>query len=118
MHSPQCVFNGCQNVAISLTLNYNFMLGHRVFAKFNRVKLAFRSAVNLPGSHMNIYFLYSHTHTCMLFTRQVETVGDKYMAVSGLPDHCEDHAKCMARVALDMMDMAKNVKMGSNPVVS
>lgn len=49
---------------------------------------------------------------------QVETVGDKYMAVSGLPDHCEDHAKCMARVALDMMDMAKNVKMGSNPVVS
>lgn len=50
--------------------------------------------------------------------RQVETVGDKYMAVSGLPDHCEDHAKCMARVALDMMDMAKNVKMGSNPVVS
>ncbi|KAI8046146.1 hypothetical protein M5D96_002346 [Drosophila gunungcola] len=48
---------------------------------------------------------------------KVETVGDKYMAVSGLPDHCEDHAKCMARVALDMMDMAKNVKMGSNPVV-
>ncbi|EDW59032.2 guanylate cyclase soluble subunit beta-1 [Drosophila virilis] len=47
---------------------------------------------------------------------KVETVGDKYMAVSGLPDHCEDHAKCMARVALDMMDMAKNVKMGSNPV--
>ncbi|XP_034484416.1 guanylate cyclase soluble subunit beta-1 [Drosophila innubila] len=47
---------------------------------------------------------------------KVETVGDKYMAVSGLPDHCEDHAKCMARVALDMMDMAKNVKMGSDPV--
>ncbi|KAH8310382.1 hypothetical protein KR044_001037, partial [Drosophila immigrans] len=47
---------------------------------------------------------------------KVETVGDKYMAVSGLPDPCEDHARCMARVALDMMDMAKNVKMGSNPV--
>ncbi|XP_030369642.1 guanylate cyclase soluble subunit beta-1 [Scaptodrosophila lebanonensis] len=47
---------------------------------------------------------------------KVETVGDKYMAVSGLPDLCEDHAKCMARVALDMMDMAKNVKMGTNPV--
>lgn len=54
---------------------------------------------------------------CIIYL-QVETVGDKYMAVSGLPDHCEDHAKCMARVALDMMDMAKNVKMGSNPVVS
>ncbi|XP_050317503.1 guanylate cyclase soluble subunit beta-1 isoform X1 [Bactrocera neohumeralis] len=47
---------------------------------------------------------------------KVETVGDKYMAVSGLPDHCEDHAKCIARLALDMMDMAKNVKMGSSPV--
>ncbi|XP_073816050.1 guanylate cyclase soluble subunit beta-1-like isoform X2 [Musca autumnalis] len=47
---------------------------------------------------------------------KVETVGDKYMAVSGLPDHCEDHAKCIARLALDMMDMAKNVKMGSNPM--
>lgn len=49
---------------------------------------------------------------------QVETVGDKYMAVSGLPDHCENHAKCIARLALDMMDMAKNVKMGPNPMVS
>ncbi|XP_065365039.1 guanylate cyclase soluble subunit beta-1 [Calliphora vicina] len=47
---------------------------------------------------------------------KVETVGDKYMAVSGLPDHCENHAKCIARLALDMMDMAKNVKMGPNPM--
>ncbi|XP_058821896.1 guanylate cyclase soluble subunit beta-1 isoform X3 [Topomyia yanbarensis] len=44
---------------------------------------------------------------------KVETVGDKYMAVSGLPDECENHAKCIARLALDMMDMARNVKMGS-----
>lgn len=49
---------------------------------------------------------------------QVETVGDKYMAVSGLPDFCDNHAKCIARLALDMMDMAKNVKMGPEPVVS
>uniref|UniRef100_A0A1A9WZ18 Guanylate cyclase soluble subunit beta-1 n=1 Tax=Glossina brevipalpis TaxID=37001 RepID=A0A1A9WZ18_9MUSC len=47
---------------------------------------------------------------------KVETVGDKYMAVSGLPDHCENHAKCIARLALDMMEMAKNVKMGPNPM--
>lgn len=67
-------------------------------------------------------FSYLGQQTFSLYTFllliQVETVGDKYMAVSGLPDPCEDHAKCMARVALDMMDMAKNVKMGSNPVVS
>lgn len=49
---------------------------------------------------------------------QVETVGDKYMAVSGLPDICDNHSKCIARLALDMMDMAKNVKMGPEPVVS
>lgn len=40
------------------------------------------------------------------------------MAVSGLPDACENHAKCIARLALDMMDMAQNVKMGEFPVVS
>ncbi|XP_037921995.1 guanylate cyclase soluble subunit beta-1 isoform X2 [Hermetia illucens] len=47
---------------------------------------------------------------------KVETVGDKYMAVSGLPDPCENHAACISRLALDMMDMAKNVKMGPNPI--
>lgn len=40
------------------------------------------------------------------------------MAVSGLPDICDNHSKCIARLALDMMDMAKNVKMGPEPVVS
>lgn len=39
------------------------------------------------------------------------------MAVSGLPESCENHAKWMAKLALDMMDMAKNVKMGLEPVV-
>jgi hypothetical protein len=48
---------------------------------------------------------------------QVETVGDKYMSVSGLPDLCEDHAKNIARLALDMLDMAKRVEMGGKPVV-
>lgn len=48
----------------------------------------------------------------------METVGDKYMAVSGLPDACENHAKCIAKLALDIMDMAKNVTMGGEPVVS
>uniref|UniRef100_A0A182PG84 Guanylate cyclase soluble subunit beta-1 n=1 Tax=Anopheles epiroticus TaxID=199890 RepID=A0A182PG84_9DIPT len=47
---------------------------------------------------------------------KVETVGDKYMAVSGLPDECENHAKCIARLALDMLDMAKNVMMGTEAV--
>lgn len=50
--------------------------------------------------------------------QQVETVGDKYMAVSGLPDECDNHAVCIARLALDMIEMADNVKMGNHPIVS
>ncbi|KAI1292794.1 Guanylate cyclase soluble subunit beta-1 [Halotydeus destructor] len=41
---------------------------------------------------------------------KVETVGDKYMAVSGLPEPCECHAKCIANLALDIMDLSKKVK--------
>ena len=51
-------------------------------------------------------------------TQQVETVGDKYMAVSGLPDECENHAVSIARLALDMIDKADSVKMGNQPIVS
>ncbi|KAK3862993.1 hypothetical protein Pcinc_031197 [Petrolisthes cinctipes] len=40
---------------------------------------------------------------------KVETVGDKYMAVSGLPDACDHHARCIANLALDMMDKATGV---------
>lgn len=48
---------------------------------------------------------------------QVETVGDKYMAVSGLPEPCASHARCMARVALDMMDIIKDLRIDGKPVV-
>lgn len=41
---------------------------------------------------------------------KVETVGDKYMAVSGLPEPCESHARCIARLALDIMDLSKRVR--------
>ena len=37
---------------------------------------------------------------------QVETVGDKYMLASGLPEKTELHARNMALVALDMLDVA------------
>ena len=50
-------------------------------------------------------------------TPQVETVGDKYMAVSGLPEPCQQHARCIARLALDMMDLCKEVIVDDNPVV-
>lgn len=49
---------------------------------------------------------------------QVETVGDKYMAVSGIPDPCATHAKNMARLALDMMDRSQSVHFDGEQVVS
>lgn len=53
------------------------------------------------------------------FLSQVETVGDKYMAVSGLPEPCESHAKCIARLALDIMDLSKEVSTAEgDPIVS
>ncbi|KAK3739118.1 hypothetical protein QZH41_010529, partial [Actinostola sp. cb2023] len=40
---------------------------------------------------------------------KVETVGDKYMAVSGLPTKCEKHGSNIANLALDMINIVKGV---------
>lgn len=40
---------------------------------------------------------------------KVETVGDKYMAVSGLPEPCVDHARCIAHLALDIMELSRTI---------
>lgn len=40
------------------------------------------------------------------------------MAVSGLPEPCEDHVRCIARLALDMMDLSQTVVVDGVPVVS
>ena len=38
---------------------------------------------------------------------KVETVGDKYMVVSGVPDPLDDHARCICQLALDMKEAAE-----------
>lgn len=48
---------------------------------------------------------------------KVETIGDKYMAVSGLPEPCESHARCIGRLALDIMDLSKQIKMNETESV-
>lgn len=40
------------------------------------------------------------------------------MAVSGLPEPCEEHVRCIARLALDMMDLSHTVVVDGVPVVS
>ena len=39
----------------------------------------------------------------------METVGDKYMLASGLPEKTHLHAKNIALVALDMIDIARDI---------
>lgn len=51
-----------------------------------------------------------------IFFIQVETVGDKYMTVSGLPEPCTHHAKSICHLALDMMEIAGQVKVDDEPV--
>ena len=46
---------------------------------------------------------------CLISFHQVETVGDKYMAVSGLPLKCERHAHNIANLCLDMQEIAKGI---------
>ena len=55
---------------------------------------------------------------------KVETVGDKYMAVSGLPLKCEMHAHNIINLCLDMQEIAegivingKRVEVGDTPIV-
>jgi hypothetical protein len=68
-----------------------------------------------------MYYAHSSAYlyrTFCIFNEQVETVGDKYMAVSGLPEPCQTHARCIARLALDMMDLGREVQVDGEQVVS
>ena len=44
-------------------------------------------------------------------------MGDKYMAVSGLPVECTTHAKSVARLALDLMDVSKELRDPNNHLI-
>ncbi|KAF3818553.1 hypothetical protein GH733_011970 [Mirounga leonina] len=46
----------------------------------------------------------------------VETVGDKYMTVSGLPEPCIHHARSICHLALDMMEIAGQVQVDGESV--
>ncbi|XP_044154814.1 guanylate cyclase soluble subunit beta-1 [Bufo gargarizans] len=50
------------------------------------------------------------------FVYKVETVGDKYMTVSGLPERCVHHARSICHLALDMMEIAGQVQIDGESV--
>lgn len=45
----------------------------------------------------------------MMSRPQVETIGDAYMVVGGLPKPCDNHAEKVAHMALSMMEAARKV---------
>ncbi len=45
---------------------------------------------------------------------KIKTIGDAYMAVSGVPDLKEDHADRMLKMAISMLKIAKNVSQQNN----
>lgn len=63
----------------------------------------------------NIYLTFDGLMDMFDEVYKVETVGDKYMAVSGLPTKCNTHANQIAKMALDMMDAADSISIGGQP---
>ena len=52
--------------------------------------------------------MYSFSQLFLLIT-QVETIGDAYMVVGGLPKPCDNHAEKVAHMACSMMEASRKV---------
>lgn len=96
--------------------------GHTAATNSSTWSSRFPALQQTPFARLNAFAGASRrgARSCVIVSRvpQVETVGDKYMAVSGLPEPCEDHVRCIARLALDMMDLSHTVVVDGVPVVS
>lgn len=51
----------------------------------------------------NTFDRLAEKHGC----EKIKTIGDSYMVVAGLPERCDDHAKRLASMALDMITAMK-----------
>lgn len=49
------------------------------------------------------------------FSSQVETIGDAYMVVGGLPERCSKHAAEVASLALHVLDAVPKIRMRNMP---
>ncbi|XP_057314903.1 guanylate cyclase soluble subunit beta-1-like isoform X2 [Hydractinia symbiolongicarpus] len=50
------------------------------------------------------------------YVYKVETVGDKYMTASGLPERCLNHPQVICTLALDMLDATREVKINGKDI--
>ncbi|KAL0273326.1 UNVERIFIED_CONTAM: hypothetical protein PYX00_006019 [Menopon gallinae] len=99
--SVTLLFSGIVGFSDYCAANTDASSAMKIVQMLNQLYTAF-DVLTDPKKNPNVY--------------KVETVGDKYMAVSGLPEPCTTHARCMARLALDMMDLGKEVLFDGQPV--
>jgi class 3 adenylate cyclase len=79
-----------------------FVLLEAVFAKFDEIASRRRVFKVWPSNAAPIALVHDMANN-MSWLLQVETVGDCYVAVSGLPEPRKDHALVMARFARDCL---------------
>ncbi|KAK6172882.1 hypothetical protein SNE40_016453 [Patella caerulea] len=92
----------------NVTLMFSGILGFNDFCAKNSEGYGAMKIVQLLNSvYTKFDILVDPTTNPNIY--KVETVGDKYMAVSGLPEPCDDHARCIARLALDMMYISRSL---------
>lgn len=106
-HRPLCRHRGIHGLELgSRALTSIFALGVGV-SSLRRLR---RSLPSLQGTRFYLETLISELHGSLSFTAfQVETVGDCYVAVTGLPDPRKDHALAMARFARDCLKLMNHV---------
>lgn len=125
--SVTLLFSGIVGFSDYCAANTDAASAMKIVQMLNQLYTAF-DVLTDPKQNPNVYKVSTRLRSRVLRTVvgsftwmvpcvQVETVGDKYMAVSGLPEPCTTHARCMARVALDMMDLGKEVLFDGQPVV-
>ena len=90
------------------TVYFNDVVGFQDFVSCSepsKVVTLLNSLYSLLDRRIELYNCY-----------KVETVSDTYMVVSGVPNRRADHASAIALMALDLMETAKCVRMGSSYV--
>ena len=80
-----------------------------------KLLIALANIFRVVWANETVTFMLTSQHLTICI-RQVETVGDKYMTVSGLPEPCIHHARSICHLALDMMEIAGQVQVDGESV--
>ena len=85
----------------------NLILAFKVFPQNKNDRLS-RSGWALDLFHPKLY-MWLLPLLELLLCFQVETIGDAYLIVGGVPDRCKDHADRVIAMAFDMIDVCSTV---------